>query len=80
VKRLVLRQAAVPLVAGLAIGLLAALGLTKQLESLLYEIQPNDPATLAAAVGILLAVGLAAAYAPARRAARVDPVVALRAE
>jgi putative ABC transport system permease protein len=80
VRRLVLRQAAVPLVSGLAIGLLAALALTKQLESLLYEIQPNDPATLAAAVAILLAVGLAAAYVPARRAARVDPVVALRAE
>lgn len=80
VTRLVLRQAAMPLVAGLAIGLLAAFALTRQLESLLYEIEPNDPATLAAAVGILMGVGLAAAYVPARRAARVDPIVALRAE
>lgn len=80
VTRLVLKQAAVPLVMGLLIGLLAALALTRQLESLLYEIQPNDPVTIAAAVGILLLVGLAAAYGPARRAARVDPVVALRAE
>jgi predicted permease len=80
VTRLVLRQAAVPLGSGLAVGLLAAAALTRQLESLLYEIEPNDPVTLAAAVGILLGVGLAAAYVPARRAARVDPVVALRAE
>jgi predicted permease len=80
VTRLVLRQAAVPLVAGLAVGLLAALALTRQLESLLYEIEPNDPATMATAVAVLLVVGLAAAYVPARRAARVDPVVALRAE
>jgi hypothetical protein len=74
------RQAAVPLVTGLLVGLFAALALTRQLESVLYEIKPNDPATLAAAVTILLTVGLAAAYVPARRAARVDPVVALRAE
>lgn len=80
VKRLVVRQAAVPLVVGLTIGLLAALALTRQLEGLLYEIKPNDPATLAAAILVLLTVGLIAAYLPARRAARVDPVVALRSE
>jgi len=47
---------------------------------MLYEITPRDPATLATAFVTLFVVGLAAAYVPARRAARVDPLVVLRAE
>jgi predicted permease len=78
--RLVIRQASVPLLAGLACGLFGAFVLTKRLQSLLYGVTPTDPLTLTAVVIILLTVGLAAAYVPARRAARVDPIVALRAE
>jgi predicted lysophospholipase L1 biosynthesis ABC-type transport system permease subunit len=77
---LVIRQASMPLAAGLAAGLLGAFVLTKRLQSLLYGVTPHDPATLGAAVAILLIVGLSAAYVPARRAARVDPIIALRAE
>jgi len=79
-RSLVIRQASIPLLAGLACGLLGAFLLTKRLQSLLYGVTPNDPLTLSAVVIILLTVGLAAAYVPARRAARVDPIVALRAE
>jgi ABC-type antimicrobial peptide transport system permease subunit len=79
-RRLVIRQASIPLFAGLACGLLGAFLLTKRLQSLLYGVTPNDPLTLAAVVVVLVAVGLAAAYVPARRAERVDPIVALRAE
>lgn len=79
-RRLVVRQAMLPVMLGLSTGLLAAFALTRQLESLLYEITPHDPTTLAAAAVLLLTVGLIAAYVPARRASRVDPLVALRAE
>jgi hypothetical protein len=79
-KSLVLTQASRPLVGGLAVGLVGAFLLTRRLDSLLYGITPHDPATFAAVVAVLVAAGLAAAYVPARRAARVDPIVALRAE
>jgi putative ABC transport system permease protein len=65
---------------GIAIGLALALATTKILTKLLYEIKPNDPATLAAAAGLVLVVTLAATYIPARRASRVDPIIALRYE
>jgi putative ABC transport system permease protein len=77
---LVLRHAAVPLTIGLVFGSAGAFMLTKRLESLLYEVTPRDPATLTTAILTLLVVGLAAAYVPARRAARVDPLVVLKAE
>ena len=66
--------------AGLAIGLAAALALAQFLRSLLFGISPSDPLTLAAVVLLLSAVALLATWIPARRAARVDPVVALRYE
>jgi predicted permease len=65
---------------GLAFGLFAALALTRLMASLLFGVKPSDPATLGAAAALLAFVALAASYIPARRAIRVDPVVALRHE
>ena len=77
---LVLREALLLVVIGLVVGVLASLALTKTAESLLYELKPNDPLTIALATIVLMVVALVAAYLPARRAARVDPMVALREE
>jgi ABC-type lipoprotein release transport system permease subunit len=66
--------------AGVVIGLVAALALTRYLRTLLFEISPTDPLTLGGVAAILLVVALAASWLPARRAAHVDPAVALRAE
>jgi putative ABC transport system permease protein len=65
---------------GLALGLAAALGLAHLLASLLFEVRPGDPATYAGVALVLALVAAAAAYLPARRATRVDPVEALRSE
>jgi putative ABC transport system permease protein len=67
-----------PVLAGLAFGALAALGLSQFLSSLLFGVPPRDPATLALAALSLGLVGLAASYFPARRAASVDPLLVLR--
>jgi putative ABC transport system permease protein len=66
--------------AGLAIGLAAALVLAKSISSLLFGVSATDVVAYAGAAGILLAVGALAAYLPAHRASRVDPMVALRYE
>jgi putative ABC transport system permease protein len=76
----VVRRAMRPAVAGLAVGLLAALALTQTLQGLLYGLDPTDPATFTLAAAVLLASALLAAWLPARRAAGADPVVALRRE
>ncbi|HEX3253742.1 MAG TPA: ABC transporter permease [Pyrinomonadaceae bacterium] len=77
---LVLREALVLVAIGLAVGLVAAFALTRTAESLLYELKPNDPLTIASATLLLAGIALFAGYFPARRAARVDPMVALRDE
>jgi putative ABC transport system permease protein len=80
VLRLVLGQGLVLLGAGTAIGLAGALALTRFIASLLYEVTPTDLPTYAGVVILLGAVALLASYIPARRAAKVDPLVALRYE
>ena len=77
---LVLRETAMLVAAGAGLGLAGAFGLTRLMERLLYTVSPADPATFLTVPPILAAVALAAAYLPARRAARVDPMAALRNE
>jgi len=66
--------------AGIGLGLVASLGLTRLLSSLLYGVKPSDPFTYAAVSLLLMTVAVLAAYLPARRAVRVDPIDALRYE
>jgi len=80
VSRLVVRQGGRLVVIGLAIGLIGTLALTRVMEAILFNVSPRDPATYAAVTVLLLAIGLLATYLPARRAASVDPVEALRAD
>ncbi|MNC96550.1 FtsX-like permease family protein [compost metagenome] len=65
---------------GLALGLAASFALSRYLESLLFNQEPNDPWTLAAACLLVILTGFVTALVPMRRAARVDPVVVLRNE
>ena len=75
---LVLRQGLVLVFLGAAAGLAAASAVTRFMASMLYNVEPNDPLTMAGVAILLLLVALTACYIPARRAMRVDPVVALR--
>jgi len=77
---MVLREGLVLTVAGLAVGLLLGLGVAKVSASLLYGIGPVDPVSIVVTVALLGAASLLASYIPARRAAKVDPMVALRYE
>ena len=77
---MILRESAWLAVAGIVVGVGAALLLTRLVKSMLYGIQPYDPATLTAGILVLLAVALAASWIPARRAAGVQPMEALRHE
>ena len=80
IRRHVLGQALRIALVGTGIGLVAAVPATRLVRSQLYGVQPMDPVTLGGVIVILGAAALVAAYAPARRATRVDPVVALRSE
>jgi predicted permease len=80
VLRLILREVALLVAAGVAAGLPAALAAAQLFSSLLYGVTPADPASISLAVLLMLAVAALAGYLPARRATKVDPMVALRYE
>jgi putative ABC transport system permease protein len=65
---------------GVVVGLLASFAVTRVIANQLWEVSPRDPLTLGVAVAVVALAGLAACYFPARRATRVDPLVALRVE
>jgi predicted permease len=77
---LVLRESMVLVVAGIAIGIVASLAAGRLVASQLFGLEPTDPVTLLSAMLVMLVVSAAAGYLPARRAARVDPMIALRYE
>jgi predicted permease len=74
------RHGLTPMIAGLAVGMAGALVATRSLAGLLFGVPPTDPATYGAVAGVLLLAGLVACWLPARRAARIDPLEALRQE
>jgi putative ABC transport system permease protein len=78
--RMILGQGLVLALVGVAFGLVGALWLTRVLGQLLFEVTPTDPVTYVGVAAVLGLAALIACYIPARRAARVDPIVALRAE
>jgi predicted permease len=78
--RMVVGQGIVLVLVGITFGVAAALGLTRYLQSMLYGVRPSDPLTFIATALLLIIVALLACYIPARRAAKVDPMVALRYE
>jgi putative ABC transport system permease protein len=80
VRMMVLRQAMTLALAGVTGGILGALALSKTIGSLLFQLSPTDPSTLAGVAALLSVVAFAASYLPARQATLVDPLVALRSE
>ena len=80
VVRMILRETVVLIAIGLAVGIPASLACARLVQSKLFGLKPADPLTLAVALGVMIAVALVSGYLPARRASKVDPLVALRYE
>ena len=80
VLRMILRDGLRAVIPGVAVGVVAALFLTRLMAGLLFGIEPTDPVTFASVVGVLVVVALGASLVPARRATKVDPMVAIRAQ
>ncbi|MGH7592624.1 MAG: FtsX-like permease family protein, partial [Gemmatimonadales bacterium] len=80
VRRLVVRHALTDAVIGVALGIAGAVALARVLAGVLFDVSPTDPVTLGTSAGVLLAVAVAAAWVPARRASRLDPALALRSD
>jgi len=80
VVRMIFRQGLVQLVVGMALGLLFATGMGQLLKAILFQVEPRDPSIFLGVAAVLTLVGLIACLVPARRATRVDPLVALRSE
>ena len=80
VVRMVFGQGLLQLGVGMAVGLALALGVSRLLSVILFDVQPRDPVVFGSVVGVLTLAGLLACFLPARRATRVDPLVALRSE
>jgi len=78
--RMVLKKGLVLIIGGMLAGIVMSLAMTRLVASQIWGISATDPWTFSAVVAIILAVGLAACFLPARRAMQVDPMVALRAE
>jgi ABC-type antimicrobial peptide transport system permease subunit len=80
VRLMILREVGLMVLIGVAVGLPAAYGLARLSESLLFGVRASDPAVYAVGLGLIGLIALAACFIPARRATRVDPLVALRYE
>ena len=78
VQRMVLMEGGVLLGIGLALGVIGSLLATRLIQGLLFGVTPNDPVTILLVAVAMVAIGVAACWVPARRAAKVDPAVAMR--
>ena len=78
--QMILRQGMALALVGVVVGLFGALWLTRLLQQLLFEVAPTDPLTYLGVAVVLGLAALVACYVPARRASRVDPIIALRVE
>jgi len=76
----VMRESMVLVAAGVAIGVVAAIAASRLIAGLLFGLTPNDPLAITGAIAVMLVVSALAGYLPARRASKVDPMVALRCE